>query len=106
MQPKTCIYCGERLGPDTRRAHVIPAALGGRLADRDFCCDVCNNEISAVERSLCKVLQPLTAMIGVRRGDKRRSPSLQVHDPDQGRVSVWGGHPKTIGMFPRVAKRD
>lgn len=97
----TCIYCGSVLGPETRAAHVIPSALGGRKKSKEFCCTSCNNAISKVERSLCEVLKPLTAHVGVR-GDRGRAPSARVVDAAQGRVEVWGTKAQSVPRPPTV----
>ncbi len=96
---QACIYCGGVLGPDTRAAHVIPSALGGRKKSKDFCCTACNNAISIVERCLCEALRPLTAHVGVR-GDRGRSPSAKVFDARQGPLEVWGVQAKAVARPP------
>jgi hypothetical protein len=107
MAGEVCIYCGAALGRDTRRAHVIPSALGGRKASRAFCCSLCNNAIGSTEKALCEALRGLTAMVGVRRGDRRPAPSVRVEDALQGPLDVWGGVPKAVAQAPNVvAKGD
>lgn len=100
-----CIYCGALLGPDTREAHVIPSALGGKLSSRRICCSGCNNAVSGIENGLCRVLRGLTAMAGVRTGRGKKAPSLLMADPQHGPLEAWGGHPKFLGTPPKVQPR-
>ncbi len=98
----TCIYCQISLGADTRVAHIIPSALGGKLASRNICCWDCNSAISAIEKSLCDALRGVTAMAGVQTGRGRKAPPLRMTDPQHGLTEVWGGHPTIMGTPPAV----
>ena len=69
MSPVLCIYCREPLGPDTSLAHVIPHALGGRLAAKTICCTACNNAIGVIENDLCAALRSASAALCARDGD-------------------------------------
>ncbi len=71
MTTLRCIYCREPLGPDTDLAHVIPKALGGRLAARTICCTACNRAISVIENDLCSALRTASAALGARNADNQ-----------------------------------
>ena len=95
-----CVYCAHELLPNTKRAHVIPSALGGRLNSRVYCCSDCNTAISPSENRLVQALRFVTAMVGVRRGDRRLAPHARVADATQGPIDVWGGIPKPVEQAP------
>jgi hypothetical protein len=67
---KVCIYCKAGLTPTTRRAHVWPASLGGRLAPRDTNCDDCNNALGPVEDDLRESLSHSFASVGATNEDR------------------------------------
>lgn len=71
MAPFPCIYCRDPLGPDTPLAHVVPSALGGRLAARTICCGRCNNAIGVVENDLCSALREASAAVGALDADNQ-----------------------------------
>jgi hypothetical protein len=66
-----CIYCRLILGPDTRRAHVVPQALGGRLFSTEICCSDCNNALSPLESTLCDALREGSAALRARHADNK-----------------------------------
>jgi hypothetical protein len=69
--PPLCIYCRTPLGPETRRAHVIPQCLGGRLWSTTICCNDCNNAISPLENELCKALREPSAALRARDAENQ-----------------------------------
>jgi HNH endonuclease len=69
--PPLCIYCRTPLGPETRRAHVIPQCLGGRLWSTTICCNDCNNTISPLENELCKALREPSAALRARDAENQ-----------------------------------
>lgn len=64
-----CIYCRAPLTERTKRAHVWPSALGGRLRSRKICCDDCNNAMSPLERLLHEALRDSFASVGATNED-------------------------------------
>lgn len=71
MPTLLCIYCREPLGPDTDLAHVIPKALGGRLAAKNICCTTCNRAISVIENEFCSALRTASAALGARNAENQ-----------------------------------
>lgn len=67
---KTCVYCRATLTPTTRKAHVWPASMGGRLWSRSICCDACNNAISPFENNLRQSLSPAFASVGATNDER------------------------------------
>ncbi len=67
---KVCIYCKSTLTSTTRKAHVWPASMGGRLAPRDTNCDACNNAMSPLEDHLRESLSHSFASVGAVNDDR------------------------------------
>ena len=65
-----CIYCKALLTSATRKAHVWPASLGGRLWSRGICCDECNNAISSAEDNLRESLSHAFASVGATNDEQ------------------------------------
>ena len=59
------------LDGDTKSAHVIPKALGGRLTSRRTECSECNEYFGHLEQELAASLRPLSAGFGAFTGDRR-----------------------------------
>jgi hypothetical protein len=70
VNAKVCIYCKAGLTPTSRRAHVWPASMGGRLAPRDTSCDACNNALGPVEDNLRESLSHTFASVGATNDDR------------------------------------
>jgi hypothetical protein len=66
-----CIYCRAELTNDTREAHVIPQALGGRLRAKTICCSDCNNALSPLENELCSSFREISAALAARDSQRR-----------------------------------
>ena len=64
------MYCRRELSTATRRAHVWPASLGGRLATRNTNCDECNNAIGPTEDNLRESLSHSFASVGATNDDR------------------------------------
>lgn len=60
----SCMYCKATLTAQTRKAHVWPASLGGRLWTRDTNCDTCNNALGVLEGRLHEKLSRTYATVG------------------------------------------
>lgn len=81
----SCIYCKAALSSTTRKAHVWPASLGGRLYSREICCDGCNNAISSVEDNLRESLSHSFASVGATNDER---DAIEVTVEYQGRDFV------------------
>jgi hypothetical protein len=64
LKGTSCIYCKALLSSATRKAHVWPASMGGRLRSRSICCDECNNAFSPHEDNLRESLSHAFASVG------------------------------------------
>lgn len=71
MTTALCIYCRASLTPETRRAHVVPQCLGGRLWSTTICCNDCNNALSPMENELCAALRESSAALGARDAENQ-----------------------------------
>jgi len=74
---KVCIYCKATLTPATKKAHVWPASMGGRLAPRDTNCDACNNALGVVEDNLRESLSHSFSSVGAVN-DEREPIAVNV----------------------------
>lgn len=70
MGARLCIYCRTPLHAKTRKAHVWPAALGGRLYSTDTNCDDCNNALGRVEDEVRATLQHTYAAVGAQNDER------------------------------------
>lgn len=64
-----CIGCGDPLTKANKSdAHIIPNALGGRLAPDDLICQVCNGVLDrAVDNALVKAFGGVQTLIDLPR---------------------------------------
>ena len=86
-----CALCETPLtAGNATREHVIPNALGGRKTVRNFICEPCNSTSGHEwDAALVRQLEPLCAMLDIRRGRGRTRPA---------RVKTLGGKP--VRMHP------
>jgi hypothetical protein len=49
---RLCLYCGFPTGRVKKGDHLIPDAIGGKIATKDVC-SRCNNDLSDIDRELC-----------------------------------------------------
>ncbi|MCP4305508.1 MAG: HNH endonuclease [bacterium] len=72
-------------------AHVIPQALGGRLAPRDILCQTCNGRLNdTVDLPLVKALGAWPTLLNVPR-QRGKQPSQTVHTRKGHKVSLESG---------------
>ena len=73
---RPCALCETPLDDSNdSREHVIPNAIGGRKAIRNFVCRQCNNTTGANwDNELAAQLQPLCTMLNIQRGRGRNQP--------------------------------
>lgn len=100
--PATCMYCKAPLTATTRRAHVWPASLGGRLWTRNTNCDVCNNALGVLEGRLRDKLSHTYATVGAVNDER---DAFRVTIEFEGRdFSLAGGNALIVAGRPRFEK--
>jgi HNH endonuclease len=84
-----CRGCNEPLtNANNSEAHVIPQALGGRLAPRDILCQTCNSLLNdAADLAIVKAFGAWPTLLNVPRQD-REQPSRMVETRKGHKVSV------------------
>tara|TARA_R110000787_G_scaffold31706_4_gene83970 strand:+ start:2519 stop:3568 length:1050 start_codon:yes stop_codon:yes gene_type:complete len=91
MQNKAphCIGCDDPLSEGNKSdAHIIPNALGGRLAPDDLICRTCNSVLDrAVDNALVKAFGGAQTLIGLPR-QRGKNPSIDLRTESGKRVRV------------------
>lgn len=75
-RPEKCLYCDDT---PTTDEHVLPRAIGGRLA-APILCDKHNSAVSAADKALCEWFAPLTWILAIRRQDGKIGTSFNASD--------------------------
>lgn len=84
-----CIGCGDPIsGANKSDAHIIPNALGGRLAPDDLICRVCNTILDrAVDNALVKAFGGVQTLIDLPR-QRGNNPAIDLRTESGRRVRV------------------
>ena len=84
-----CIGCGDPLTEGNKSdAHIIPNALGGRLAPDDLICQACNGILDrAVDNALVKAFGGVQTLIGLPR-QRGKNPPIDLRTESGRRVRV------------------
>jgi len=84
-----CIGCGDPLTAANKSdAHIIPNALGGRLAPDDLICQTCNGILDrAVDNALVKAFGGVQTLIDLPR-QRGKSPAIDLRTESGRRVRV------------------
>lgn len=72
----TCIFCEKPL--DGSREHIIPSAIGGRIASTELVCSDHNNSLGGtIDRALAEQLSVISNLLKIRTGRRRDPPKIQ-----------------------------
>lgn len=75
---RSCIFCADPLGPDTKPEHILLDALGGRMTTRVVDCSACNNLFgNGIDKAFADQLPEIRNLLQFRSGSGRAAPSLK-----------------------------
>lgn len=105
LDTKKCFGCGVALDRDSNsRAHVIPNALGGRLAPKGIICRTCNTRLDELaDNRLINVFAEWPTLLNIPRQDGSH-PAVTVKDVAGNEYRVEADGSRTIAK-PTYSKK-
>lgn len=95
--PKHCYGCGSELTDENdSAAHIIPNALGGRLAPRGIICGDCNGVLDRIaDNPLLKTFAQWPTLLNIPR-QRGRHPPVTIEDSEGNKYRVEADGSRTI----------
>jgi hypothetical protein len=73
-----CIFCGEKLTPDTKPEHILLSALGGRMTTSQVICSTCNGKFgSTIDKDVGDQVATLRNLLLFDSGTGKPPPALR-----------------------------